>query len=175
MDEYLLVCIDIQERLLPVISKKEKITKNANILLSASGILDIDVFVSKQYVKGLGEFHKDINLKDAKVVKTIEKTSFSAFEQLSEFLLDSKYKNLVFFGIETHICVYQTIKDAKKHGLRCTLIEDASSSRDENNHNIAVRALESKNVEVLSTEQFLFGLLKDAKHPNFKDISKLIK
>ncbi|PAF45656.1 isochorismatase family protein [Helicobacter sp. 11S02629-2] len=174
-NHYLLICIDIQEKLLPVMSDKEGVIKNANILLEASKLLDLDIFVSKQYVKGLGEFHKDIHLDKAKVVKTVEKTSFSVFGNLSEFLLESPHKTLVFFGIETHICVYQTIKDAKRHGAKCILIEDASSSRSSRNHKTALHALARNGVEILSTEQFLFGILKDAKHPSFKDISKLIK
>ena len=78
-------------------------------------------------------------------------------------------------GIETHICVYQTVSDLLKMGFNVTVIADACGSRSEYEYNQCLNVMKSEGANIKTTEMILFELLKSAKHPNFKDIQNLIK
>lgn len=173
-----LVCIDLQEKLLPVMQHHEKVIKHTNILLHTASLLDIPLLVTEQYPKGLGRTHSAIKLpKDSCV---IEKTTFSVFgeESFHQALMkipESMSKTFIFFGIEAHICVLQSLLDARRLGIDSILIADASSSRFKAHYKLALRELANSGVRILSTESLLFMLLQDAKSPHFKAISALIK
>ena len=47
--------IDYQEKLVPVMHKKEKLIENSRILLSGLSTLEVPICLTQQYTKGLGE------------------------------------------------------------------------------------------------------------------------
>lgn len=171
----LFICIDLQEKLLPLMASKDEVVKNANILLDAAHILGIKTLISEQYPKGLGKTHSDIKILQNAVV--LEKTSFGIFndEKIKEFIAQSGCKSLVFFGIESHICVLSSLLDGINLGYECILAADASSSRKFDNHKFALEFLAQIGVKILPSESILFRILGSSTHPNFKAISALVK
>ena len=177
----LFICIDIQERLLPLMAHKDEVIKNANLLLQTAEILGAQSLVSEQYPKGLGKTCEQIKIPQN--AKVLEKTSFGIFndEGIKEFIKQSGCKTLVIFGIEAHICVLQSIVDALTLGYECVLAADGVSSRNATHQIYALdffRSLQngsSKSISVVPAESIVFALLKDSKNPHFKAISALIK
>lgn len=171
----LFICIDMQEKLLPLMFQSEQITKNTNILLESAKLLGVKTLLTEQYPKGLGSTDSSILHIDS--VPKLEKSSFSIFgdDACKQWVAQSGAKHLVLFGIESHICVLQSALDALQSGYDCTLVVDACSSRNMLNHANTAAHLHAKGVNVLPTESVLFFLLKDCAHPQFKAISKLIK
>ena len=49
-----LVVIDIQEKLLPPIFRKEQLIRNSQLLIRLAGILKMPILMTTQYAKGLG-------------------------------------------------------------------------------------------------------------------------
>ena len=78
-------------------------------------------------------------------------------------------------GCETHICVLQTALDLLAQGMRVYALEDALTSRTEANKANGLRQMQVAGAIVSNSESVLFQLLADAKHPQFKAISKLIQ
>ncbi|MDE7235881.1 isochorismatase family protein [Helicobacter japonicus] len=171
----LFVCIDVQEKLVEKMAHKDKVIKNTNILLHSAKELHIPMLITEQYPKGLGKTHSAISIPQG--VHTLEKTGFGIFgdEKIASFIAQSKAKTLVLFGIESHICVLQSIIEARNLGYECILAADACSSRDEQNHQLALNFFNTQGVVILPTESILFRILGDAKHSSFKTISALIK
>ena len=177
----LFVCIDIQEKLLPLMAHKDEVVKNANLLLQVAEILGAQSLVSEQYPKGLGKTCEQIKIPQN--AKVLEKTSFGIFgdKDMREFIANSGCKTLIIFGIEAHICVLQSVMQAVDLGYECVLVADALSSRNATHEIYALdffRSLQngsSKSISVLPSESVVFALLKDSKHTNFKEISALIK
>ena len=170
-DNTTILCIDIQDKLVNMLNNGEEIKNNAVKLMKTASILNIDTIITEQYPKGLGSTIDEIkNISD---FKTIEKTTFSALQTLN--FPDIKSENIVLFGIETHICVYQTALDLIKKGKKVYIVADCSSSRSEFNHDTALVALKQQGVIVETLEMILFQFLKSSKHPNFKEIQALIK
>lgn len=169
----LLLIIDVQEKLVNML-KDENVKEQAIKLAKAAGILNIPAIITEQYPKGLGETTKEI--KDALPgAKYIEKTSFSAFEEIKEALNEADRKQIIIFGIETHICVLQTAFNLIDRGYEVYVVKNASGSRNEDDKNSALQRLRHAGCQTVTTEMVIFELLKTSKHPNFKEVQSLIK
>lgn len=84
-------------------------------------------------------------------------------------------RTIILSGSETHICVYQTVKDLLKHGYSVMIVSDAVSSRTLENKEIALQQMEKLGATIVSTEMLVFEFLETATSPYFKHFSKLIK
>ena len=172
-EDCLLLVIDIQERLIPVIHQYEEVIRNANILLKGMEILGVPVIITEQYPKGLGNTCKEILLgEDAKVM---EKITFSCLA--NDYIKESvqSKKQIIICGVEAHICVLKTALDLLDEGYQVHLITDAVSSRKKENKQVAIERMKQSGVFISSTEMILFQLLDKAGTDEFKLISKLIK
>lgn len=168
----LLLIIDVQEKLVNMLQSSE-VKDNAVKIAKACGILGIPTVITEQYPKGLGTTIQEI--KDALPnAEYVEKTTFSAFkeDELKKLL---SQKQVILFGIETHICVLQTAMDLLNEGYEVFVVQNACGSRDEANKNAALRRLIHAGAQIVTTEMVLFELLEGSKHPNFKEVQALIK
>jgi len=166
--------IDIQEKFRPHISDIETLIKNAGILNKATEILDLPLIVTEQNPKGLGKTIEDIYLPQN--YERFEKTKFSILdEEIESFIRYTKKDTLVLYGIEAHICIMQSAIEALTKDFIPVIVEDAVSSISLHNKQIALDRIIREGGIIVSTEMLLFELIKDAIHPDFKSISKLIK
>lgn len=174
-NDSLLMIIDIQERLVPVMKKGEKIIDKTNILISAAKELELPIITTEQYPKGLGptvsQLKSNINSDNI-----FEKVTFTAYtEQVSSMLESLNRKKIIITGMETHICVFQTVRDLLAKGYEVFLVSDAVCSRSKDNYKNGLRLIESMGAMITNTETVIFDLLKEAGTPEFKTLSKLIK
>ena len=65
--------------------------------------------------------------------------------------------------------------DALEKGFNTCLAADAVTSRKTADRELALAAARAAGALVLNSEALLFMLLKDAKHPAFKAVSKLVR
>ena len=173
----LLAVIDIQEKLVPVMKQKiiSKTKENVKKLINGFNILDLPVVATQQYTKGLGstisELSELIN-NDA-----IEKLTFSCCGEPAflDFLKKLNIKNVVITGMETHICVLQTVIDLLEKDYNVFVVKDAVVSREKMNWETGVEYMRDAGAVITITETVLFQLLKKSGTPEFKQISKLVK
>jgi nicotinamidase-related amidase len=169
----ILVIIDIQEKLVKAASNGEKTIINTSKISQAAQILSIPVIITEQYPKGLGATVESITGSDAFIM---EKSSFSAFKEpeFEQKIKSLNRKQVILCGIETHICVLQTAIDLYKNGYEVYVLKDCVSSRSEEEQNSGLELLKQYGIKVITVEIALFQWLKSSKHPQFKDIQKLI-
>lgn len=172
----LAVVIDIQERLFPVMHKKEVLLNNCRILLKGLIELQVPITVSQQYTKGLGE-----TLPEIKSVipdfRYIEKRDFSCCDEpvFLEKLKESGAKNVIICGIESHVCILQTAVDLKAAGYNPVVVMDCVTSRTRENFKLAKERFRFEGIMMTSAESILFELTRSASADEFKAISKLVK
>lgn len=175
INEAVFVIIDIQEKLVRML-KDNSCAKKAEILAKTAFVLKMPVVITEQYPKGLGFTLNEISslLPNAIV---LEKTTFSAFDmpEFKDALKNYSKKQIIIMGIETHICVLQTVIDLINNGYEVFIVEDACASRDIKNKETALRRLIHFGAQIVTSEMVIFELLKSSKHPNFKEIQCLIK
>ena len=164
----ILFVIDAQEKLMPVISNGEAIARNIERLIRGAKILGVPIVVTEQYVKGLGHTIEPLRNALGDDYRPIEKACFSGYRPLDR-------KQVIVAGIETHVCVYQTVSDLLANGYEVTIVGDAVSSRSEENKEIALRRMLADGAKLSSTEMALFELTVTSGTDEFRAISKLVK
>lgn len=164
--------IDYQSKLVPVMYQKEKLLYNTDILLRGLQVLEIPMYLTQQYTKGLG-MTIDAVTEAAGTAEYIEKITFGAYECVKEKIWDKKY--IIVCGIETHICVLQTVIDLKAAGYIPVIVEDCVTSRKENDRRIALERMRDEGAIVTTYESLLFELLKVAGTQKSKQIQRLVK
>ncbi|MEA3545410.1 MAG: isochorismatase family protein, partial [Thermodesulfobacteriota bacterium] len=78
-------------------------------------------------------------------------------------------------GMETHVCVFQTVLDLLDRGYVVHLVKDAVSSRFKSDYNNAISTAARAGAVITTTEAALFQLAKVAGTAEFKVISKLVR
>ncbi len=171
-----LIVIDVQEKLMPVIHESKKVFENVNKLIRGAEILDLEIIVTEQYPKGLGNTCKEIELPTENAV-VIEKMCFSCMisDPVNEQLKLTNVKSLILCGVESHICVLKTALDALQQGYQVHVVADAVSSRTQENKQLALDRMRQAGAFITSVEMILFMLMDNAGTEEFKAISKLIK
>lgn len=163
-----LVVVDVQDGFRPYASFAG-VAQSCAKLLAAARILGVPALVSEQYPKGLGQSAPELGLEDE---KKIEKTVFSA-ARADGFGLDARTQAIV-CGIETHVCVSQTVHDLLAQGVEVHVPADAVGSRHELDYERGLERLERAGAVVGTVEAALFELLERAGTPEFKAVQKLI-
>jgi len=172
-----LAVIDIQEKLLPPMFEKERLVRNAQLLVRLAGILALPIIVSRQYVRGLGPTIEEIgSLMPA--VTTVDKMEFGCFdngEYCSQIGKLANRTTLLLCGMEAHICVMQTALGALNQGLNVHVAADAVSSRTELNWKLGLNRMQAAGAVLSSTEMMIYELLGKSRTPAFKEMLKYIK
>lgn len=176
-DAAVLVVVDVQEKLCRAMDDKVlgKLVHNTGVLLAAAAELGIPVVATEQYVKGLGETLPE--LKGQLAGPAIEKMAFSCCGEASfpERLRELGRRQVVVTGMETHVCVLQTVLELLDGGYYVHLVKDAVMSRRKENWQVGVDASAAAGAVVTSTEAALFQLLRVAGTEEFKKLSKLVR
>lgn len=174
-DESVLLVVDVQERLLPVIDDWQRLLDNVMWLVQVAQRLGVPVLASEQYPRGLGPTHVDLRaLLPAPDI--VEKQHFSCvaagmFQPGPSRLPGAQRSQVVVCGIEAHVCVLQTVLDLRAQGRQVFVVADAVSSRDPASQALALERMRRHEVEVVSREMVAFEWLKQAGTPLFKEIS----
>jgi nicotinamidase-related amidase len=171
-----LTLVDVQGKLAQLVAGRDSLFKNIQILVQAATTLDIPILWCQQVPEALGPTVPEI----AELLtgqEPIDKASFSCCgdERFTAELNALGKEQVLLCGIETHVCVYQTAIDLMEGGLDVTIVADAVSSRTEQNRQTALTRLAAEGARISSTEMVLFELLRTARHPQFKQIAKLVK
>ncbi len=172
-----LMLIDMQEKLLPVIDDHEAVLRSAIFVVEAAKLLQVPMFVSEQYPKGLGHTIPDLRAAIGGAVP-VEKTRFSAAEAFRPVLPESSlasHPSIAIVGIEAHICVQQTALELHAAGYRVSVIADATGSRFAQDRTMAFDRLRTAGVVVTTAESIVFEWCGGAEHPAFRSLSQLVR
>jgi len=138
-------------------------------LVQAARVLDVPALVSEQYPKGLGHTAPEVGLRDE---PRIEKTVFSAV-RADGFDLEGRDQAIV-CGIETHVCVSQTVHDLLDRGVEVAVPAGAVGSGHDIDYGRGLERMERAGAVVSTVEAALFELLERSGTPEFKAVQKLI-
>lgn len=176
-NDAVLVVIDVQEKLCKAMDEKilGALTRRIGILQEAAQELQMPQLATEQYVKGLGETLSE--LKGRLCAPAIEKMTFSCCGEANfpEQLRALGRKQVIVTGMETHVCVLQTVLQLLEAGYIVHVVADAVMSRKKENWQIALGIAQQAGAVITSTEAALFQLLRVAGSEEFKKLSKLVR
>lgn len=172
----LLLIIDVQGKLATLMQDTEAYLANLKIMIQGAKILGLPILWAEQIPEKLGATLPEI----AALLENqepIAKRSFSCLgnEQLHQALADCGRKQILITGIETHICVYQTVADLTRQGKEVHIVTDAVASRTDANKQLGLNKMVDAGALLTSTETCLFELMKVAGTDEFRQIARLVK
>jgi nicotinamidase-related amidase len=174
-----LIVIDIQEKLLPPIWQRERLVRNAQLLLRLAGILELPVLVTTQHVRGLGETVPEIQSLLPSGAAPFDKLQFSCFgsDQFCAALdrLPGRRNTLILCGMEAHICVLQTALEGLRRGYLTHVTADAVSSRSEQNWRLGLDRMRDAGAIISSTEMAIYELLRVSGSAAFRQMLPYLK
>ena len=175
-DDAILLVIDLQERLLPVMHGRDDLVRRVVTAIEGARALSVPVVATEQYPKGLGPTAPEIvtALGGAPIHEKIEFSAFAA-APVARGLADGVRRTVIVVGIEAHVCVLQTCLDLIDAGYRPVLLRDCVSSRHPHDLAAGVDRIAGYGALVTTVESALFEMLGRAGTDSFKAISKLVR
>ena len=171
-----LLVVDIQEKILAVMSEPDRVVKNSVKLIKGFHALGRPIFATEQYPEALGKTVEKIH-KALKKTPIEVKSTFSCcgIRDLIFSVRKQMIDQIIICGIETHVCVLQTAFDLMHAGLNIFVCQDAVSSRNEMDYQAALIRMAHQSIIVTTTESVLLEMVENSESEVFKPILKLIK
>jgi nicotinamidase-related amidase len=173
-DDSALLVVDVQEKLLPLVRRRRRLVWNIRRLIDGAMVLGLPVVGTEQYPQGLGPTTAELA---ERIGPMPSKLTFSCggCPELFASLHERGIRKILVVGMETHVCVQQTVMDLLTAGWRVYLAADAVTARSKVDHRIALRRMESAGATLTTTEAALFEWCQAAGTPEFKQISALVR
>ncbi len=171
-DRAALVVIDVQEAFRKALPDFDDVTKGTAALIEGAKAVGIPIVVTEQYPKGLGSTVPEVAEHLPDDLEPIEKVVFSAAEA-DGFDLDGRDQALV-CGIETHVCVNQSVLDLLDRDVEVHVARDAVGSRSAENKELGLHKVEQAGAVLTSVETALFELVRQAGTDDFKQVQKVV-
>lgn len=172
-----LLVVDIQERMMRVIPAKDEVVRNTVLLIKTAKELGMPIVATSQYVAKIGDLLPEIAT-EIPDVDVIDKLEFGCFDNEGAATALKSYKDVdtwISCGVETHICMYQTVMGGINAGYGMWLPADAVSSRAVKNYETGLARIREIGGIVANTEMIIYELLSKAGTPAFKALLPFLK
>ncbi len=176
IDKTVVLLVDVQGKLARMMCDNETLFNSLEIFIKGMKILGIPILWMEQIPSKLGPTVDEIQQLMAEE-SPIAKDSFSCCNEpvfMEKFEALSRNQVLV-TGIETHICVFQTVRDLAVKGCDVQVVSDCVSSRTQENKAVGLQRIVQAGAQITSVEMIFFELLQRAKGDHFRQIIHLIK
>lgn len=176
LSDSVLIVIDVQGKLARVVLESPSRISQIQKLVKGMMILEVPVILTNQVPEKLGPTIEEIAT-FLPGQEQVSRTAFSVFREVRILnqLAELGRRQVILCGFETHICIHQSAIELKNEGFEVSVVVDATSSRHQVDLDMAIKDLITAGVKMTTVEMCLFELIKDARHPHFKDIAQLIK
>ena len=171
-----LLVVDVQEKLMQVMGRRQEVTDNIVKLLHLSQLYKRPIIFTEQYPKWLGPTLPEITAL-IPTCEPITKMHFNCCDEdaFIERLDLEDLNNIVITGVEAHICVFQTCVSILERGYTVHVPQDAVDSRTNENLHVGLELMNKAGALITSTETVIYQILKKAGTDEFKKMLKLMK
>lgn len=170
--ESTLLVVDVQGKLVPAIAGWQALLDQVIWLIRVARRLEVPVLACEQYPKGLGPTHPAVAA-ELPPDCIASKLHFSAVaggcHGMSRIGGSSQY---VICGMETHVCVLQTVIELRATGRQVFVVDEAVGSRREADKSLALARMRDAGANIVSREMVAFEWLRRADSEVFREISK---
>lgn len=162
---------------MPVMHDSPALSRALTRFVRGLSLLEVPTVYTEQYPKGLGRTIGALSVELGEHTRA-EKMEFSCRQNagVREVLPQvHEDRTLLIAGIETHVCVQQTVVDALREGYDVTVIADAVSSRSAGDRDIALNHMQAEGARISTAEAVLFELCEVSGTPTFKQLSRILR
>lgn len=165
-----LLLVDFQPRVLAAVARVPTILRHAGTLAECCRFLDVPTIATEQVPEKLGGTVAEVG---PFAGRTVAKTRFSAWVPPVQDEVGDR--TLLIAGVETHVCVLQTVLDARAAGSDVFVAVDAVGSGDPAAEEPALQRMAQAGAVLTTTVSALYELLEDAANPRFRLVLDRVK
>ncbi|MFW5994570.1 MAG: isochorismatase family protein [Spirochaetia bacterium] len=169
--------VDVQQRLMTAMHEGGALSRALTRFVRGLRLLEVPAIYTEQYPQGLGGTIGALSV-ELEGLPRGEKREFSCMRNSDvAALLPGTHENrtLLVAGIETHVCVQQTVVDALREGYAVTVIADAVSSRSARDRDTALRHMAAEGARISTAEAVLFEICEVSGTSRFKALSRILR
>jgi nicotinamidase-related amidase len=175
-----LVLVDYQQRLMPMIDRAETVLAEALRLADIARVLGVPVIGTEQNPASLGP---NLPAVRERCDHTLAKLHFDACgDGLLEAITASgspggkpAQRDVVIAGCEAHVCLMQTTLALLRAGHRAWVVAPACGSRRASDHALGMQRLQAAGATLASVEMVSFEWLQHCRHERFREVLALLK
>jgi len=186
VDRSILVVIDLQGKLVDKVHRSALVLAATHRLLELAQLFGVPVVLTEQYPRGLGPTHPEILARFAALTvpkRRFEKSAFGCcgepgFEEALAAVRPGVARGdrqLIVAGIEAHVCVMQTVLEARRLGQQVHLCWEAVSGRGAEHRQGALERMRQAGAVVSNLESVAFEWARHKDHAHFKALSAILK
>ncbi len=174
--ESLLLVIDVQEKLLSAMHQKDRLQHRVIQLIQGFTQLNKTILITEQLPEKLGPALPELIQAAPHAIRRSKSTfNVLADPECADTITHLAPSEIMVCGIESHICVTQTVVALREKGFTVSFAVDAMSSRKSEDIETAKIRMIQAGAHIATVEMALFTELKTAADPNFKAILSVIK
>ncbi|MFA4970258.1 MAG: isochorismatase family protein [Sulfuritalea sp.] len=167
-----LLVVDVQGRLVPAIAGWQALLDHVIWLIRVARRLEIPVLACEQYPKGLGPTHPAVAA-ELPAGCIASKLHFSAVAGACHGLDQAGGRGqYVVCGMETHVCVMQTVMELLAGGKQVFVVDEAVGSRRDSDKTLALQRMRDAGASIVSREMVAFEWLRRADSDVFREVSR---
>ena len=180
------VAIDLQGKLIGMVHRSQLVLAGTQRLLELAELFQVPVILTEQYPQGLGPTQPDVRAAFDGLTtpkRFLEKLAFGCcgdpgFEAaLSELRpgLAPEQRQIVVAGIETHVCVMQTVLPLLAQGSAVHLCWECVSGRGAEYRKYALQRLQQAGAVITNHESVAFEWARTKEHACFKAMNGILR
>lgn len=160
------------------IHEADRVANNIALMIRLAKTMGFPVFANTQYKKGIGPIVPVLR-ELLEGVPCPDKVCFNGFAdgavRKAMRSLPTEVDTLLVCGVETHICIYQTVIGALQAGFTVWVVADAVSSRSPVNDRLGQARLRELGAVLAPAEMIVYELLQRAGTETFKTMLPHLK
>ena len=175
-DNALLVIVDVQEKLMAVMPRRDETVAGVKKMATVCRILGVPIVITTQYAKAIGQTLPEV-AEAAGNPEPADKITFSCCgnESFQHALRKHRRSRIILCGVETHVCVQQTVIDLLAAGNSVYVCADAICSRRDSDQEVAIERMRDCGAVITTVESAAFEMLRQAGTDAFKACLPLFK
>lgn len=167
-----LLVVDVQGKLVPAIAGWQDLLDQVIWLIRVARKLDIPVLACEQYPQGLGHTHPAVAA-ELPTGCVASKLHFSAVAGACHGIdQPGGLTQYVVCGMESHVCVLQTVIELLDGGKQVFVVAEAVGSRRDTDKALALQRMRDAGASIVSREMVAFEWLRRADSDLFREISR---
>ena len=175
--QVVLVVIDMQEAFRAATQEFDIVAGRIATMVQAARLLGVPTLVTEQVPQKLGRTVKPILDVLPENVRIVDKTAFSSCgaPAFIDQLVALPARQALVCGLESHVCVNQTVHDLLARSIQVHLLVDCVTSRTQENRELGIRKMLASGAVPCGVEMALFELMRDAQHEQFRAVQRLVR
>ncbi len=189
-----LLVIDFQGKIFQLAFNHDPLKVMASKVMRTADLFGVPLVVTEQYPKGLGHTDPDLQAVYDQLAcekHLLAKDSFGCCGD-AEFLGvmrevvarvranrgpgdPDRPVDIIVTGIETHVCVQQTVLELLRRDFRVVVLHDCTGGRIESNHQVALERFRQCGAVISSFESLAFEWARTKTHDKFKAMSAIVR